>query len=88
MTLRVEQVVKENGNLHLELCKNLESQIQSIESGKSSSHSNSDDVLNKMQQEMKIISRERDKYHELFQQTSMELDQMRKNLQVRSNKNE
>ena len=85
MTQRVEQVTEENSRLHLELRKNLEAQIHAAtQSGsKMSGRADVGDMLKTLQQQLDMVTRDRDTYQDLLKKTSRELELVQRSDQVR-----
>ena len=89
MALRVDEVTEENARLHLELRRNLEAQIQAAtqaEPGKGSGRTDVGDMLNTLQQQLDMITKERNSYQELLKKTSRELDLCQRRDKVRVRK--
>lgn len=88
MTQRVEEVTEENSRLHLELRKNLEAQIQAATQSGSKSAGRADvgDMLNTLQQQLDMVTKDRDTFQDLLRKTSHELDLCRQRDQVRTEK--
>lgn len=75
----MEQITQENARLHSELRKSLEAQLHASTKGTSGSINT---AVEGLQQQMDILSKERDSYIELWKQTSKELDMAQKSEQV------
>ncbi len=87
MSQRVEQVTEENSRLHLELRKNLEAQIHAAtQSGavgsKLSGRADVGDMLKTLQQQLDMMTKDRDTYHDLLKKTSRELELVQRSDQV------
>lgn len=84
MTLRVEQVAQENARLHSELRKSLEARIEAVtQSGSTGSKSSSVGVLmDTLQQQLEMVTKDRDNFRELLKKTANELDLLQKMDQV------
>ena len=81
LSSRMEQITHENARLHSELRKSLEAQLQSSARGTANGGS-INAAVEGLQQQMDILSKERDSYIELWKQTSKELDTSQKSEQV------
>lgn len=84
LTSRVQEITDENSKLHSELRKNLESQLKPSSTivGGVTGVGGGSVVVEAMQQQMDVLSKERDSYIDLWRQTSKELEAVQKNNQV------
>lgn len=72
---RVQEIAEENTKLHSDLRKSLESQLRS-------SNVSDGGVMEAVQEQLNILSRERDSYVDLWRQVSKELDTLQSNNRV------
>ncbi len=77
LTGRVQCIADENTKLHADLRKNLESQLRS-----SSSVRDGGGVMEAVQEQLNILSRERESYVQLWKQVSKELEALQSNHRV------
>lgn len=86
LSSRVQEIIEENSKLHTELRKSLEAQLQSSmgQGGGASSGVGgvSTVIVGGLQQQLDLLSKERDSYVELWRQTTSELDTLQKSEQV------
>lgn len=85
MASRIEQVTVENSRLHCELRKSLEIRIdQATQSagGKRSSDGNMKNVVGTLQQQLEMVTEDRDNYRDFLRKTTNELEIMQKSDQV------
>ena len=87
MTSRVEKVTEENSQLHSELRKSIEAQIQAAtlsSSGKSKLRDNGsvNEMLDTLQKQLEVVSTDRERYRDLLKKTSEELEILHRNDQV------
>lgn len=90
MTSRVEQVTQENARLHSELRKSLEARIETITQSGSSTTSSGigvGGVMDALQQQMEMVTKDRDNYRELLKKTANELDLLQRIDQVSQHAN-
>ncbi len=78
LTRRVGEIVEENTKLHSDLRKSLESQLRSSGAGARDGGG----VIEAVQEQLDILSRERDNYIDLWRQVSKELDAVQSNNRV------
>lgn len=81
MSARIEQVTMENTELHAELRKCLEAQIQTA-TGSGAGGASVNEVMVTLQQQLEMISRDRDSYRDLLKKASQELELVQRNDQV------
>lgn len=87
MASRIEQVTVENSRLHSELRKSLEMRIdQATQSasagGKRGSDGTMKNVVGTLQQQLEMVTEDRDNYRDLLRKTTNELEIMQKSDQV------
>lgn len=73
---RVQEITEENTRLHSDLRQSLESQLKSSNGGSGGT------VVEAVQEQMNILSRERDSYVDLWRQTSRELETLQSSERV------
>ena len=77
MALRVEQVTEENVHLHSEFRKMLEGQINAATQG-----AGVGGVVDSLQEDLKLVSKERDSFQSMLNKTLQELQILQKSEQV------
>ena len=83
LTARVQEITEENSKLHSDLRKSLESQLKSSSSrGERGVSNGGGAVVEAVQEQMNILSRERDSYIDLWRQASKELESLQKSERV------
>ena len=92
MASRIDQVTAENTRLHRELRKSLEVRIdQATQSSSAGGKRNSDgwgsdgnmkNVMGTLQQQLEMVTEDRDNYRDLLRKTTNELEVMQKSDQV------
>ena len=80
----MQEITEENTRLHTELKRTLEAQLQAS-TGAGSEGEVSMVVANGLQQQVDMLSKERDSYIDLWQQTTTELKALQKSHQVNLN---
>lgn len=81
----MQQITEENTRLHTELKRTLEAQLQASTGGGSEGEV-SMVVANGLQQQVDMLSKERDSYIDLWQQTTTELKALQKSHQASLNR--
>ena len=81
---RVQVIVDENGRLHSELKRSLEAQLQAStgQEGGASGGGVSAVVVKGYQEQIDMLSKERDSYVDLWRQTNSELENLQKSEQA------
>ena len=82
LSSRVQEITEENTKLHSELRKSLESQLKSSSATVRGEGGGGSVVVEAVQQQMDVLSKERDSYIDMWRQTSKELEIVQKNDQV------
>lgn len=84
MSSRVQEITEENTKLHSELRKSLESQLKSSSTTVRgvTGEVGGGVVVEAVQKQMDVLSKERDSYIDMWRQTSKELEIVQKNEQV------
>lgn len=92
MCSRVEKVTQENSRLHTELRKSLEVRIEAVtqqptyQQPKSNGGPVGEEGLGTIQQQLNVVTKDRDNYRELLKKMSQELELLQRNDQVSFNR--